>query len=84
MKSTLSLQFKTKSFEELNMKPKAGIIKNFYKFVESDTFTLMAIKLTYDKIAMEDESIIYKAFICEFSLYEYMSMPMGIKSALVL
>ena len=44
-------------------------------------FTRMDIKSAYHQIPVEEESIKYTAFICEFGLFEYLSMPMGIKSA---
>jgi len=57
-------------------------IKNlFNKLVESDTFTRMDVKSAYHQIPVDEESIKYTVFICEFGLYEYLSMPIGIKTA---
>ncbi|CAF1154816.1 unnamed protein product [Brachionus calyciflorus] len=41
----------------------------------------MDIKSAYHQIPVEEESIKFTAFICEFRLYEYLCMPMGIKTA---
>ena len=53
----------------------------FNKLSELDVFTRMDIKSAYHQIPVEESSIKYTAFICEFGLFEYLSMPMGIKSA---
>ena len=39
------------------------------------------LKASYHQIPVHPNSIDVKAFICEFGLYEYLSMPMGINSA---
>ncbi|CAF0900533.1 unnamed protein product [Brachionus calyciflorus] len=61
--------------------PLPSIKDLFNKLVESDTFTRMDIKSAYHQIPVDEESIKFTAFICEFGLYEYLCMPMGIKTA---
>jgi len=61
--------------------PLPSIKDLFNKLSEADVFTRMDIKSAYHQIPVEEESTKYTAFICEFGLFEYLSMPMGIKSA---
>jgi hypothetical protein len=49
--------------------------------VKSDYFSKIDMKVAYQQIPMHEDSIKYTAFVCEFGLYEYLSMPMGIASA---
>ena len=51
---------------------KLGLMKYFSK---------IDMKSAYHQIPVHEDSIEYTAFICEFGLYEYLSMPMGINTA---
>ena len=44
-------------------------------------FSKIDMKSAYHQIPVHQDSIEYTAFICEFGLYEYLSMPMGINTA---
>jgi len=44
-------------------------------------FSKIDLKSAYYQIPVHPDSIEYNAFICEFELFEYVSMPMGIKTA---
>ncbi|CAF1127569.1 unnamed protein product, partial [Brachionus calyciflorus] len=61
--------------------PLPSIKDLFNKLVECDVFSRIDVKSAYHQIPVEEESIKYTAFICEFGLFEYLSMPMGIKTA---
>jgi hypothetical protein len=44
-------------------------------------FSKIDLKTVYHQIPIDEPSIEVTAFICEFGLFEYVSMPMGIKNA---
>ena len=57
-------------------------IKDLYaRLADADTFTKIDMKAAYHQIPVHPNSIQYTAFICEFGLFEYLSMIMGIKTA---
>lgn len=44
-------------------------------------FSKIYMKSAYHQILFHPDSINYTVFICEFGLFEYVSMTMGIKTA---
>ena len=61
--------------------PIPSIADLYNKLAEADTFSKIDLKAAYHQIPIEENSIEYTAFICEFGVFEYLSMPMGIKTA---
>ena len=61
--------------------PLPNIAELYKRLADSDVFSKIDLKAAYHQIPMEEESIEYTAFTCEFGLFEYLSMPMGIKNA---
>ena len=53
----------------------------YNKLAQADLFTKIDMKAAYHQIPVEESTIAILAFLCEFGLYEYLSMPMGIKTA---
>ena len=53
----------------------------YKKLSDSGIFSKIDLKAAYHQIPKEELSIELTAFTCEFGLYEYLSMPMGIKNA---
>ena len=58
-----------------------NIAEIYKRLSESGIFSKIDLKAAYHQIPVEFWSIQFTAFICEFGLYEYLSMPMGIKTA---
>ncbi|CAF0982614.1 unnamed protein product [Brachionus calyciflorus] len=57
-------------------------IQDLYnKLAEADTFTKIDMKTAYHQIAVHPNSIKITAFIFEFGNFDYLTMPMGIKTA---
>lgn len=61
--------------------PLPSITDLYNKLAEADTFTKIDMKAAYHQIPVHPDSIEITAFVCEFSIFEYLSMPMGIKTA---
>ena len=61
--------------------PFPNIAEIYKRLSESGVFSKIDLKAAYHQIPVEFWSIQFTAFICEFGLYEYVSMPMGIKTA---
>ena len=61
--------------------PLPNIAEIYKKLSDSGIFSKIDLKAAYHQIPMEEQSIELTAFTCEFGLYEYLSMPMGIKNA---
>ncbi len=53
----------------------------YSELAEGKWFSKFDFYKAYHQIPTEESSIKYTAFICEWGLYEYPSMPMGIKTA---
>jgi hypothetical protein len=55
----------------------------YNKLVEAGVISidLKDLKAAYHQVPMAQCSIQFTAFVCEFGLFEYLSMPMGIKNA---
>ena len=53
----------------------------YSKLGQAKIFSKIDMKAAYHQIPMHPDSIHLTAFICEFGLYEYLSVPMGISSA---
>lgn len=53
----------------------------YKKLAKSKIFSKIDLKSAYHQIPVDEKSIKYTAFICEFGVYEYLVMPMGIKTA---
>lgn len=61
--------------------PIPSISDMYNKITESDTFTKADLKSAFHQIPVHKDSIEFTAFICEYGVFEYVSMPMGIKTA---
>ena len=61
--------------------PLPSIQDLYNKLAEADTFTKIDMKVAYHQIPVNPNSIEITAFICEFGIFEYLTMPMGIKTA---
>ena len=61
--------------------PFPNIAELYKRLSESGIFSKIDLKAAYHQIPVEFWSIQFTAFISEFGLYEYLSMPMGIKTA---
>ena len=61
--------------------PLPSIQDLYNKLAEADTFTKIDMKAAYHQIPVNPNSIAITAFICEFGIFEYLTMPMGIKTA---
>lgn len=61
--------------------PLPSITDLYNKLAEADTFTKIDMKAAYHQIPVHPDSIEITAFVCEFGIFEYLSMPMGIKTA---
>ncbi|CAF0997157.1 unnamed protein product [Brachionus calyciflorus] len=61
--------------------PLPSIQDLYKKLAEADTFTKIDMKAAYHQIPVHPNSIEISAFICEFGNFEYLTMPMGIKTA---
>lgn len=61
--------------------PMPAIVDLFNILSGSDTFTKLDLKVAYHQLPVHEDSIKYIAFVREFSVFEYLSIPMGIKSA---
>jgi hypothetical protein len=48
---------------------------------KSEFFSKIDLKSAYFQIPSDDKIIKYTAFVCEFGIFEYVVMPMGIKTA---
>ena len=53
----------------------------YVKLGQSEFFSKINLKAAYHQVPIHKDSIELTAFICEFGLLEYLSMPMGISSA---
>ena len=53
----------------------------YNKLVEAGVISTIDLKAAYHQVPMAACSIQFTAFVCEFGLFEYLSMPMGIKNA---
>ena len=53
----------------------------YAKLGQSEFFSKIDLKAAYHQVPIHQDSIELTAFICEFGLFEYLSMPMGIRSA---
>ena len=58
-----------------------NIAEMYKKLAKSKYFSKIDLKAAYHQIPVEENSIKYTAFVCEFGVYEYTVMPMGIKTA---
>ena len=61
--------------------PSPNIAGEYKRLSESGIFSKIDLKADYYQILVEFWSIQITVFICEFGLYEYLSMSMGIKTA---
>ena len=61
--------------------PLPSVSDLYAKLSNARYFSKIDMKSAYHQIPMHPDSIEYTAFICEFGLFEYLSMPMGISSA---
>jgi hypothetical protein len=61
--------------------PLPNIAEIYKKLAKSKVFSKIDLKAAYHQIPVEETSIKYTAFVCEFGVYEYTVMPMGIKTA---
>ncbi|CAF0955455.1 unnamed protein product [Brachionus calyciflorus] len=61
--------------------PLPSINDLYTMMTDSDVFTKFDLKSAYHQIAVHEESVEVTAFICEFGIFEYLFMPMGIKIA---
>ena len=62
--------------------PLPNIAELYKRLIESGLFSKIDLKVVYHQIPVEFWFIQFTAFDSEFSLNEYISMPMGIKTAL--
>ena len=60
--------------------PVPNISEIYKKLSKSKIFSKIDLKSAYHQIPVEENSIKYTAFVCEFGIYEYL-MPMGIKTS---
>ena len=76
----------------IDYKPLNKVIKNdnyplpnisdiYARLAKSKLFSKIDLKAAYHQVPVDEKSIKYTAFICEFGCYEYLVMPMGIKNA---
>ncbi|CAF1108619.1 unnamed protein product, partial [Brachionus calyciflorus] len=78
----------TVHYKELNKvikddnQPLPSINDLYTMMTDSDVFTKFDLKSAYHQIAVHEESVEVTAFICEFWIFEYLFMPLGIKIAL--
>ena len=61
--------------------PLPAVADLYASLAKSSFFSKIDMKAAYHQIPVHPDSIKYTAFICEFGLFEYLSMPMGISSA---
>ena len=61
--------------------PKPSVADLYSKLGQEQFFYKIDMKAAYHQIPMHPESIPLTAFICEFGLYEYLSIPVKISSA---
>ena len=61
--------------------PLPSVADMYNKLANARFYSKIDLKAAYHQIPMHPDSIQYTAFICEFGLFEYLSMPMGISSA---
>ncbi|CAF1037193.1 unnamed protein product, partial [Brachionus calyciflorus] len=77
----------TVDYKELNKvikddnQPLPSINDLYTMMTDSDVFTKFDLKSAYHQKAVHEESVEVTAFICEFGIFEYLFMPMGIKIA---
>jgi hypothetical protein len=76
----------------IDYKPLNRIIKNdnyplpnisdiYKQLAKTNYFSKIDIKRAYYQIECDEQSKKYTAFVCEFGIFEYEVMPMGIKTA---
>jgi hypothetical protein len=61
--------------------PLPSVTELYNRLVKADMFSKIDMKAAYHQIPTDDNSIELTAFICEYGVYEYLSMPIGIKTA---
>ena len=61
--------------------PLTSVAELYSKLGKAKICSKIDLKAAYHQIPMHPNSIEVTAFICEFGLFEYLSMPMGISSA---
>ena len=61
--------------------PLPNIANIYKKLAQAKLFSKIDLKSAYYQIPCEEESKKYTAFVCEFGIFEYNVMPMGIKTA---
>jgi ethanolamine utilization protein EutQ (cupin superfamily) len=61
--------------------PLPSVVDLYNKMSEAEFLSKIDLKYAYHQLLVELNSIQYTAFICEFGLFEYLRMPMGIKNA---
>ena len=77
----------TVDYKELNKvikndnQPLPSINDLYTMMTDSDVFTKFDLKSAFHQKAVHEESVEVTAFICEFGIFEYLFMPMGIKIA---
>ena len=60
--------------------PLPNIANVYKKLAQAKLFSKIDLKSAYYQIPCEEESKKYTAFVCEFGIFEYNVMPMGIHS----
>ena len=53
----------------------------FAKLGQSEFFSKIDLQAAYHQVPIQQHPIEHTAFICEFGLFGYISMPLGISSA---
>ena len=61
--------------------PMASVADLYCALQEADTFSRIDLTSAYHQLPVHEDSIEYTAFTCEFGTFEYLVMPMGIKTA---
>ena len=65
---------------EYDAYPMPNTHKLLQEITQSKWFSKFDFLKAYHQIPVERKSIKYTAFICEFGLFEYLAMPMGIRT----
>jgi hypothetical protein len=61
--------------------PLPSVVDLYNRLAKAEIFSKIDMKAAYHQIPLHEDSIELTAFVCEFGLFEYVSMPMGIKTA---